>query len=127
MGKSPHGKLAVRREKLHRRNLGKERCMAEDVEIPFERMEELSNALGDIITEFEEAADQTGDLIDAIDVPVPGYTGLQSRASDFESLWRNKRETLRRKLVEMTKRVEENRQPWKDLDEELSTMAEGEG
>lgn len=96
-----------------------------DVLIPFDRMEELSNALGLIITEFEEASSRTGELENAIRTPLPGWTALKDRASDFESKWDDKRETLRGKLEEMKKRVDENRQAWADLDAELAKMQEG--
>lgn len=96
-----------------------------DVEIPFERMEELSNALGLIVTEFAEAASRTGALEDAIGTPLDGYTALRDRASDFESNWDDKRETLRRKLAEMKQRVDETREAWADLDAELAAMQEG--
>ena len=95
-----------------------------DVLIPFERMEELSTALGLIITEFEEAGSRTGDLENAIRTPLPGWSGLKDRASDFESKWDDKRETLREKLEEMKKRVDENRKAWADLDAELAQKQE---
>ncbi len=96
-----------------------------DVLIPFERMEELSTALGQIITEFKDAGSRTGELEGDIGTPLPGWTALKDRASDFESEWDDKRDTLREKLEEMKKRVDENKAAWKDLDTELATMQEG--
>jgi hypothetical protein len=79
----------------------------------------------DIIAEFDEAgaAGRTGRLIDAIDEPL-GDSRLARAAEEFESAWDDKRETLRRDLEEMKKRIDDARDGWLDADRELAKSLE---
>lgn len=96
-----------------------------DVDIPLSTMEELSTALGNIEAEFRLAGEQTSDLEEAIDTP-RGWSGLRHEASEFEAAWDDKRETLRRAVEEMKKRLDETREAWIELDAELASHMESE-
>lgn len=93
------------------------------VKIPLESMAELSEALGLIIAEYGDASDRTSELEDAIARP-QGDGSLRGAASDFESEWDDKRETQRRHLEEMKKRIDDSREAWADVDQELTKMLE---
>lgn len=93
------------------------------VDIPLESMAELSEALGAIIAEYKNASSRTGQLTDAISRP-QGRGSLQSAAEDFEAKWDDKRETQRRHLEEMKKRLDEARENWAEADAELAKSME---
>lgn len=97
--------------------------MPDGVDIPLDSMLSLSNALHDIITEYENAGSVTGDLLGAIDQPRDD-SRLQRAAEDFESEWNDKRETQRRNLVEMKKRIDDARDGWLEADLELAKSIE---
>ncbi|REJ07204.1 hypothetical protein DY023_04195 [Microbacterium bovistercoris] len=99
--------------------------MADGVEIPLESMQALSEALGDIMSEFDEkgAGARTGKLLDAIDRPL-GDSRLARAADEFESAWDDKRETLRLDLEEMKKRIDDARDGWREADLELARSME---
>ncbi|MFV0405561.1 MAG: hypothetical protein ACK5LN_01855 [Propioniciclava sp.] len=99
--------------------------MPDGVNIPLESMSELSESLRIIIEEFDEAGagSRTGSLVDAIGRPM-GYARLQSAADAFESAWDDKRETLRRDLEEMKKRIDDAREGWHEADLELARSLE---
>jgi hypothetical protein len=97
--------------------------MPDGVDIPLGSMLELSNALRDIIAEFEDAGSRTGELVDAIDRP-RGDRRLARAAEDFESEWDDKRETQRRNLEEMKKRIDDTRDGWLEADRELAKSLE---
>ncbi|MBO9627276.1 MAG: hypothetical protein J7484_13005 [Microbacterium sp.] len=101
--------------------------MADGVDIPLRSMKELSNALGEILTEFGEqgAGARTGGLVEAIDHPL-GDSRLARAADEFESAWDDKRETLRRDLEEMKKRLDDAGDGWRDADLELARSLEPE-
>lgn len=111
-------RLCVRLRKEHARFMA-----GEDVDIPFETMQELADALKAIDEEFADAGARTRELVEAIDRP-QGDSELQDAAEDFESRWDDKRETLRRKIEEFRKRVEDTKHAWEDLDVELAQMQE---
>lgn len=93
------------------------------VDIPLESMAELSEALGAIIAEYKNASSRTSALSDAISRP-QGRGSLQSAAEDFEAKWDDKRETQRRHLEEMKKRLDEARENWAEADAELAKSME---
>lgn len=97
--------------------------MTDGVEIPLQSMLALSNALRDIIAEYEDAGARTGELTDAIGRP-QGDSRLQRAAEDFESEWDDKRETQRRNLEEMKKRIDDARDGWQEVDLELAKSME---
>lgn len=97
--------------------------MGDGVDIPLESMRQLSDALGDIISEFEDAGARTGELVDAIGSP-QGDSKLSRAAQDFESEWDDKRETQRRNLEEMKKRIDDARDGWAEADLELARSLE---
>lgn len=99
--------------------------MADDVDIPLRSMKELSDRLGEILTEFGEtgAGARTGKLVEAIDHPL-GDSRLARAADEFESAWDDKRETLRRDLEEMKKRIDDARDGWREADLELAKSLE---
>lgn len=97
--------------------------MADGVEIPLESMRALSDALAVIISEFEDAGSRTGTLVNAIGSPV-GDSRLARAAEDFESEWDDKRETQRRNLEEMKKRLDDAREGWVQADRELAQSLE---
>lgn len=86
-------------------------------------MAELSDALTLIIAEYQDAGSHTGRLESAIDSP-QGDRALASAASAFESEWDDKRETQRRHLEEMKKRIDDTRHAWIDVDAELAASIE---
>jgi len=98
--------------------------MAHDVDIPLESMQSLSDSLARIIAEYEDAGSRTGRLVEAIGSP-QGDRRLARAAEKFESDWDDKRETQRRNLEEMKKRLDETRQAWEELDLELQKAVEG--
>ena len=98
--------------------------MADEVDIPLESMQALSDALADIIAEFAAAGKRTSDLVGAIGEP-QGSRALARAAEKFESDWDDKRETQRRNLVEMKKRIDDTREAWMELDSELARTVEG--
>lgn len=93
------------------------------VKIPLESMAELSEALGQIIAEYADAGSRTDVLEGAIGRP-QGDGALRAAAADFESRWDDKRETQRRHLEEMKKRIDDTKQAWEDVDRELTKMME---
>lgn len=93
------------------------------VDIPLDSMAELSEALGAIIAEYQNASSQTNTLTEAISQP-QGRGSLQSAAEDFEAKWDDKRETQRRHLEEMKKRLDEARDNWAEADAELARSME---
>lgn len=93
------------------------------VEIPLASMEELSTALGLIIAEYADAGTETNLLEQAIDRP-RGDGTLAAAASSFESEWNDKRETQRRHLEEMKKRIDDSREAWAEVDAELAASLE---
>lgn len=97
--------------------------MADDVEIPLESMQTLSDALTEIIAEFDAAGGRTDRLIAAIGEP-QGDSRLANAAEKFESDWDDKRETQRRNLEEMKKRLDESREAWQQFDLELAQSLE---
>jgi hypothetical protein len=99
--------------------------MADGVDIPLRSMKELSEALTAILTEFGEsgAGARTGKLLEAIDHPL-GDSRLARAADDFESAWDDKRETLRRNLEEMKKRLDDASDGWREADLELAKSLE---
>lgn len=97
--------------------------MADGVEIPLDSMQALSDALHEIIAEFEEAGSRTSDLVGAIGNP-QGDSRLARAAEDFESEWDDKRETQRRNLEEMKKRLDDAREGWEQADLELAQSME---
>ncbi|MFE6734120.1 hypothetical protein [Microbacterium sp. NPDC057650] len=86
-------------------------------------MSEISDALGQIMSEFADAGTRTAALRDAIGHPLD-RTSLSSAAHDFESKWDDKRETQRRNLEKMKQHIDDSRNAWKDLDEELAKSLE---
>lgn len=99
--------------------------MGNDVDIPLESMQELSDALALVISEYKDAADRTDTLLDAIDEPL-GDSRLRYAAEGFEEKWNDKRDTQRGNLEEMKKRLDESREAWEQLDRELAQAIEGE-
>ncbi len=97
--------------------------MADGVEIPLDSMRALSDALRDIIAEFESAGERTGSLVPAIGSP-QGDSRLARAAEDFESEWNDKRETQRRNLEEMKKRLDDAYDGWVEADLELAQSLE---
>ena len=97
--------------------------MTDGVEIPLESMQELTDALQAIIAEFDEADTHTDKLLGAIGCP-QGDSRLQNAAEDFESEWNDKRETQRRNLEEMKKRVDDARDGWIEADKEIAKTME---
>lgn len=97
--------------------------MADGVEIPLDSMRALSDALRDIIAEFEDAGSHTGALVGAIGNP-QGDSRLARAAEDFESEWDDKRETQRRNLEEMKKRLDDAHEGWVQADLELAQSME---
>ncbi|WP_143024977.1 hypothetical protein [Microbacterium sp. cf332] len=97
--------------------------MADGVEIPLDSMQALSDALHEIMTEFDEAGSRTSDLVGAIGSP-QGDSRLARAAEDFESEWDDKRETQRRNLEEMKKRLDDAREGWEQADLELAQSME---
>ncbi|GAB2706881.1 hypothetical protein BKA24_000716 [Microbacterium marinum] len=97
--------------------------MGDGVEIPLDSMQALSDALHVIIGEFEAAGGRTTELIEAIGEP-QGDSRLARAAEDFESEWDDKRETQRRNLEEMKKRLDDARDGWRDADLELAASLE---
>jgi hypothetical protein len=97
--------------------------VADGVSIPLSSMEELNQALKDIVVEFDEAGSSTGRLVEAIGRPF-GRAGLRDAADEFEGAWDDKRETLKGHLVELQKQVEGVRNGWESLDRDLATQLE---
>ena len=95
----------------------------EDVDIPFESMQELADSLKAIDEEFSAAGANTRELVAAIDRPQDD-SELQDAAEEFEARWDDKRETLRRKVEEFRKRVDETKSAWEELDIELAQKQE---
>ncbi|MGR2752994.1 hypothetical protein [Agromyces arachidis] len=87
-------------------------------------MDELNQALKDIVVEFEDADRSTGRLVEAIGRPF-GRTGLRDAAAEFEEAWDDKRDTLKGHLLELQKQVEGVRDGWESLDRELASHLEG--
>lgn len=97
--------------------------MGDDVAIPLDSMAELSAALKRIIREYETAGEKTAALEGAIGSPHRDHA-LARAAAEFEKAWDDKRETQRRHLEEMKKRIDDSRSAWHDLDVELASAAE---
>ncbi len=97
--------------------------MGDGVEIPLDSMQALSDALHEIIGEFAAAGDRTTRLLEAIGEP-QGDSRLARAAEDFESEWDDKRETQRRNLEEMKKRLDDSRDGWIEADRELAASLE---
>jgi len=97
--------------------------MTDGVEIPLGSMRALSDALRDIIAEFDAAGSHTGALVEAIGSP-QGDSRLARAAEDFESEWDDKRETQRRNLEEMKKRLDDAHEGWVEADLELARSME---
>lgn len=93
------------------------------VEIPLGSMAELSDALTQIIAEYHDADSRTNDLENAINRP-QNDSRLSGAATDFESEWDDKRETQRRHLEEMKKRIDDTREAWAKIDTELAKAME---
>jgi len=102
---------------------GEDTMAGEGVKIPLTSMAELSDALAAIIAEYSDAAGRTAELEGAIGSP-QGDSSLRGAASAFEAEWDDKRETQRRHLEEMKKRIDDTRQAWEDVDRELTKMME---
>ncbi|WP_127818675.1 hypothetical protein [Microbacterium sp. CPCC 204701] len=98
--------------------------MTDGVEIPLRSMKALSDALTEIIAEFAAAESRTGALVEAIGSP-HGDSRLARAAEDFESEWNDKRETQRRNLEEMKKRIDDAHEGWVQADLELAQSIEG--
>lgn len=98
--------------------------MTDGVEIPLRSMQALSDALKEIIAEFEAAESRTGSLVAGIGSP-QGDSRLARAAEDFESEWNDKRETQRRNLEEMKKRIDDAHEGWVQADLELAQSLEG--
>lgn len=96
--------------------------MGDDIAIPLDSMAELSSALGSIISEYESAGDKTAALEAAIGSPHQDRR-LATAAGEFEAAWNDKRETQRRHLEEMKKRIDETKAAWEELDVELASAA----
>lgn len=97
--------------------------MADGVEIPLDSMRALSDALRDIIAEFDTADTRSGALVAAIGSP-QGDSRLSRAAEEFESEWNDKRETQRRNLEEMKKRLDDSHDGWVEADLELAQSME---
>lgn len=97
--------------------------MGDGVEIPLESMSALSDALGVIIAEFEDAGARNGVLVSAIGSPV-GDSRLSRAAEAFEADWDDKRETQRGNLEEMKKRLDDAHEGWVQADLELAQSME---
>ncbi|GAA1060414.1 hypothetical protein [Agromyces bracchium] len=97
--------------------------MGDGVEIPLSSMQELDQALKDIVVEFDEAGGRTGRLVEAIRRPM-GRSGLCDAADEFEGAWDDKRETLKGHLVELQQRVEAVKDGWASLDRDLAAQLE---
>lgn len=97
--------------------------MTDGVEIPLDSMRALSDALRDIIAEFDSAENRTGALVAAIGSP-QGDSRLARAAEEFESEWNDKRETQRRNLEEMKKRLDDSHEGWVQADLELAQSME---
>lgn len=97
--------------------------MGDGVEIPLTSMQELDQALKDIVVEFDEAGGRTGRLVEAIGRPM-GRSGLRDAADEFEGAWNDKRETLKGHLVELQQRVEAVKDGWASLDRDLAAQLE---
>jgi len=95
--------------------------MADDVEIPYELLNELNGSLKQIIVEFSDAGKRSGALESAIGTPL-GRSGLRDQADRFEGEWDDKRETLKRDLEELQKKVDEVGRAWQDWDLEASAQ-----
>jgi hypothetical protein len=97
--------------------------VGDGVRIPLSSMEELDQALKDIVVEFDEAGGRTGRLVEAIGRPF-GRSGLRDAADEFEGAWDDKRETLKGHLVELQQQVEAVRNGWESLDRDLAAQLE---
>ena len=101
--------------------------MSDDVEIPYEVLNELNGSLKRIVVEFENASDRSNSLEAAIGSPL-GRGELRSAADRFEAAWNNKRDTLKESVQSIQEHVEAVGQAWKDWDAEASaSLSAGQG
>lgn len=100
--------------------------MTDGVDIPLDSMSALNDALKKIVIEFEDAGHNTDAVEDAIGRPL-GRSELREAAHDFEGKWDDKRETLKRGLVDLQKHVEGARDGWQKLDQDLAKQLENQG
>lgn len=76
-----------------------------DVRIDFETMDALNAQLLSIIDELEGAVSRSEELESAIGQPY-GWSGLQTKAREFEERWDEKRGELAEQLVAIQEQVQ---------------------
>lgn len=97
--------------------------MGNDVEIPYEVLNELSGSLKQIIVEFENAKNRSDALEAAIGNPL-GRSSLRNQANSFEGQWDDKRQTLAEDVAGVLEHVEAVGKGWINWDLEASQQLE---
>lgn len=92
-----------------------------DIMLDLERLRATNEGLKASITEFENAANTTDGLEQAIGRP-DDRTGLRDKAHDFEGDWNDRRATLAENLTKIQEQLEAIVNGWTDWDVETASQ-----
>jgi hypothetical protein len=96
---------------------------APDVDLDFDDLTKMTTDLGTFVTEFENIAEATDDVEDAVGRP-QGRTSLRSRVGDFESGWNGNREVILEGLKNVHDHLKAIVDGFKETDVALATPTE---
>ncbi|MFF2369847.1 hypothetical protein [Agromyces sp. NPDC058110] len=97
-----------------------------DVDLDFDDLKTMTSDLGRFVTEFENIADATDDVQDAVGLP-QGRGTLRSRVGDFESGWNGNREVILEGLTNIHDHLKAIVEGFTETDRTLATPSPSPG
>jgi Sec-independent protein translocase protein TatA len=95
-----------------------------DIMLDLERLREAQAGVAAAVAEFKDASDINNDLEEAIGRP-DDRSALRDKASDFESAWNGKRDTLTENLENINKQLKSIIDGWDEWDTTTASDLEG--